>query len=178
MTAPAGTKNHLVQNYLFRDGRQLARFHRLMREELPPAIFLEAQVAAHLPQLVRIAGFESRSSAVPPCEYFSQRLLSAVGPDAWPASDRDRPCLYELRTWEAGPPHQILPGCGIHPILCGSDGGSQTYLLRFADLSARQKAWDAWQAEHGRVGRVVQVTLLTAVFTRWSGSRNYTYPVP
>ena len=35
VTARAGTKNYLVENYLFRDGRELARCYRLLREEFP-----------------------------------------------------------------------------------------------------------------------------------------------
>ena len=110
------------------------------------------------------------------------------------AEASESPRLFELRvyhspTWHQlaalhdrfrGPEIKIFHRSGIHPVLYGSTfiGGNipnLTYLIPFADLAAREKAWAAfgadpdWQkvraesvAKSGEIVREIQVTLYRA----------------
>ena len=62
------SKIYVVQNYLLKNGTQLARWHRFMehgalpelkRLEAPDSIYLEAMIAPHMPQAMTIMEFKS-----------------------------------------------------------------------------------------------------------------------
>jgi hypothetical protein len=114
LTAPylaasaAKGKVYIVQNYLLKNGTQLARWHRFMEQSAVPelktlqAIYLEAVIAPHMPQAMTIMEFESldqwrsvqrslassasyqqgflewETGAEPPYESYSERLLAAT----------------------------------------------------------------------------------------------------
>ena len=182
-----------------------------------PQIFLEALVAAHVPQFVCVLGLESldeltslrarlrehagyqkafaawENGPEPPYEHLSHTLLKAT--DYSPeivAGAKGKPRLFELRvyhspTWKqlaalherfAGPEIRIFHRCGIHPLLysetaIGANMPNLTYLIPFENLAARERAWDAFQADeewikvrkqsidaHGQISSIIQVMLL------------------
>jgi NIPSNAP len=229
MMAGAGSdrksRYYLLENYFLRQSTQLERLNEFMSQGFLPAagkihagpkIFLEAQVAAHVPQFVCVLGLESleelatirarlrqdaayqkafaawESGPEPPYEHFSHTLLKATdySPEIEPAKGKRR--IFELRvyhspTWKqlaalhqrfAGPEIKIFHRCGIHPILytetvIGANMPNLTYLIPFESLAAREKAWEAFQADtewtkvrkesidaHGQISSVIQVSLL------------------
>lgn len=219
----------LLENYFLRQSTQLARINEFMSQGFLPAavkfhhgpkIFLEAQVAAHVPQFVTVVGLESleelsslriklredsgfqksftawENGPEPPYEHFSHTLLRATDycPDVPVELNKGRARIYELRTYHsptwkqlaalhqrfAGPEIKIFHRSGIHPILytetvVGVNMPNLTYLIPFENLAAREKAWDAFQADaewvkvrkesidqFGQISSVIQVSLLKA----------------
>ena len=132
----------------------------------------------------------------PPYEHYSQTLLKTA--DYCPAVEspqqQGKGRFYELRiyhspTWMqlaalherfAGPEIKIFHRSGIHPILytetaLGTNMPNLTYLIPWDSLAAREKAWDAFQADpewvkvrkesidrHGQIASVNQVSLFRA----------------
>ena len=219
----------LLENYYLRQSTQLARINDFMSQGFLPAaskfhrgpkIFLEAQVAAHVPQFVVIVGLESleelgsvrgrlredgsfqkalaawENGPEPPYEHFSQTLLRATDycPEVPAEASKGKSRIYELRTYHsptwkqlaglhqrfAGPEIKIFHRSGIHPILytetmVGTNMPNLTYLIPWENLAAREKGWDAFQADaewikvrkesieqHGQIASVIQVSLLKA----------------
>ena len=223
------TSFFLLENYYLRQSTQLARINEFMSQGfLPvaskfhhgPKIFLEAVVAAHVPQFVALVGLESleqlstlrgklrgdsgfqkafaawENGPEPPYEHFSHTLLKATDycPDVPAELNKGKGRIYELRTYHsptwkqlaalherfAGPEIKIFHRSGIHPILytetvVGANMPNLTYLIPFDNLAAREKAWEAFQADaewikvrkesieqHGQISSVIQVSLLKA----------------
>lgn len=219
----------LLENYYLRQSTQVARINEFMSQGFLPAaakfhhgpkIFLEAQVAAHVPQFVVVMGLESldelaalrgrlredsgfqkafaawENGPEPPYEHFSQTLLRATDycPEVPAEASQKKLRLYELRTYHsptwkqlaalhqrfAGPEIKIFHRSGIHPILytetvVGANMPNLTYLIPWENLAAREKAWDAFQADaewikvrkesidqHGQISSIIQVSLLKA----------------
>lgn len=219
---------YVFEHFKLKYGSELPHLHDFVSQSLLPAlnrihsgpkIYLEAQVADHVPRFTAIYGFSSleemwsvhtkvtqdetvRKAAEtlesgPDAAYES--LDSAVieaadySPEIKPEAAAS-PRLFELRvyhspTWRQlaalhdrfrGPEVKIFHRSGIHPILYGSTviGGNipnLTYLIPFADLAAREKAWAAfgadpdWQkvradsvAKSGEIVREIQVSLYRA----------------
>ena len=130
------TAYFLLENYYLRHSTQLARMHEFMGQGFLPAaakvhpgpkIFLEAQVAAHVPQFVVMLGLESleqipalrnklrgdasfqkafaawENGPEPPYEHFSQTLLKATDycPDVPAELNKGKGRIYELRTYHS-----------------------------------------------------------------------------
>ena len=61
--------------------------------------------------------------------------------------------LWELRTYRGVAPElashaaSTFPSAGIRPLLSESSGGDLTYLIPFEDLTARDRAWTAVNAD-------------------------------
>lgn len=227
--APSKTRYYLLENYYLRHSTQLARINEFMSQGLLPAlskfhsgpkIFLEAVVAAHVPQFVTVLGLQSldelastrarlredgayqkafaawETGPEAPYEHFSHTLLKATdySTEIEPRQSKGKTRLFELRiyhspTWRqlaalhqrfAGPEIKIFHRCGIHPVLysetvIGANMPNLTYLTPFDSLAAREKAWDAFQADpewirvrkesieaHGQIASVIHVSLLKA----------------
>lgn len=132
----------------------------------------------------------------PPYEHFSSALLKAANysPEVIAASSQKASRIFELRvyhspTWKqlaalhqrfAGPEINIFHRLGINPILYsetlfGPSMPNLTYLTPFENLSAREKAWEAFGADpewlkvrkestdaHGQIASVIQISLFKA----------------
>ncbi len=70
--------------------------------------------------------------------------------------DKLRQGLWELRTYRTDPSQTaalavrfagIFPRAGIHPLSGETHGPSLTYLIPFEDLTARERAWTALNAD-------------------------------
>jgi hypothetical protein len=70
--------------------------------------------------------------------------------------DDQREALWELRTYRTSKSHPtalaeefagIFPKAGIRPLLTTSDGPNLTYLIPFENLTARDRAWTAVNAD-------------------------------
>jgi hypothetical protein len=131
------TRYYLLENYYLRHSTQVARIHDFLRDGLLPSasriqdgakIFLEAVVAAHMPQVAVILAFRSleeiaalrgklredasfqkafqawENGPEPPYEHFSQTLLKATdySPEiAAPARRADTARIFELRVYHS-----------------------------------------------------------------------------
>ena len=71
-----------------------------------------------------------------------------------PGDKRDG--LWELRTYRTSESHPvalaeklagIFPRAGIHPVSATTEGSSVTYLIPFENLTARDRAWTAVNAD-------------------------------
>jgi len=133
----------------------------------------------------------------PPYEHYSQVLVRSTeySPPIQPLSEPPKtPRLFELRvyhspTWKqlralhqrfAGPEIRIFHRVGVHPVLYGEtvygpNMPNLTYLTPFANLAARETAWNAFAADpewvkvrkesieaNGQISSVMQITLLRA----------------
>lgn len=134
---PRKTAYYLLEQFYLRNGTQLSRIHEFMSQGLLPAldavlpgpkIFLEALVAAHMPQFACFIGLESldplstlrsrlsgneafqkalstwENHSEAPYEHYSQVLLKATdySPEpAFPASRPARPRIFELRVYHS-----------------------------------------------------------------------------
>ncbi|MCZ2074394.1 MAG: NIPSNAP family protein [Bryobacteraceae bacterium] len=131
-----GARFYVLDNYYLRNGSQVARMHDFLRSVAPvlkeihagPAIFLEALVAPHMPQIATIAGFQSlqewetarrkgsrheaflkalrtlESGEEAPYEHFSETLLEATdySPEiAVPESPPATQRIFELRVYHS-----------------------------------------------------------------------------
>src|SRR5579864_8359955 len=74
-----------------------------------------------------------------------------------------RPAIFELRVY-ASHPHAmqaLLERHGIRPVLREPNATGIAYIFPFESLEARQRAWDAFSADHGwhalRAGSQVDV---------------------
>ena len=137
------------------------------------------------------------TGAEAPYEHFSQTLLESTDYSPEIAVPREPPKssrIFELRIYHsptrrqlralherfAGPEIRIFHRVGIHPILytstvSGTNMPNLTYLIPFASLSDREKAWDAFTADpewikvrkesidrHGQISSVIHVALYKA----------------
>jgi hypothetical protein len=143
-------------------------------------------------------GFEAwENGSEQPYEHVSNTLLEATPYCPEVTADRERrkvPRIFELRvyhspTWRqlaalherfAGPEIKIFSRVGVHPIFYSSAVFGQnlpnlTYLIPFADLAAREKAWAAFAADpewirvrkesidkSGQISSVMQISLFRA----------------
>jgi NIPSNAP len=134
---PRKTRYYLLEQFYLRNGSQLSRIHDFMSQGLLPVlntvlpgpkIFLEALVAAHMPQFACLFGLESldelpilrprlekneafqkaftawENHSEAPYEHYSQVLLKATdySPEAVPLPSRPaRPRIYELRVYHS-----------------------------------------------------------------------------
>ena len=63
--------------------------------------------------------------------------------------EKMRDGIWELRTYRSTAPAfasqlaDVFPRAGIRPLLGGTDGADLTYLIPFANLTARDRAWTA-----------------------------------
>jgi len=61
--------------------------------------------------------------------------------------------LWELRTYRGAAPElashlvRIFPRAGIRPLLSGTDGPELTYFIPFENLTTRERAWTAVNAD-------------------------------
>lgn len=61
--------------------------------------------------------------------------------------------VWEVRTYRGATPAfasqlaDVFPRAGIRPLLSGTDAGDLTYLIPFASLTARDRAWTAVNAD-------------------------------
>ncbi len=112
---------------------------------------------------------EFESGAEPPFDSAQRVLLLATpfSPEIVPPTEKPKlPRYFELRVYHsptmrqlalvherfAGPEIQIFHRSGVHPILyadtiIGPDLPNLTYLIPFASLADREKAWDAFGAD-------------------------------
>jgi len=112
---------------------------------------------------------EFESGAEPPFDSAQRVLLraTAFSPEITPPAEKPKtPRYFELRVYHsptlrqlalvherfAGPEIQIFHRSGVHPILyadtiIGPDLPNLTYLIPFASLADREKAWDAFGAD-------------------------------
>jgi hypothetical protein len=117
----------------------------------------------------RKAHSEFESGAEPPFDSAQRVLLQATAfsPEIVPPAEKPRaPRYFELRIYHsptlrqlglvherfAGAEIQIFHRSGVHPILyadtiIGPDLPNLTYLIPFASLADREKAWDAFNAD-------------------------------
>ena len=64
-----------------------------------------------------------------------------------------QPDLWEMRTYKGASPglahhlEDVFPRAGIRPLLRQTDGPDLTYLFRFENLTARERAWTALNAD-------------------------------
>ncbi len=133
------------------------------------------------------APFENQTSTLIEAASYSPEI---VAPNPPPPTPR----IFELRTYHsptwrqlgalhdrfAGPEIRIFDRCGVHPILYGSTVfGSKipnlTYVIPFASLAEREKAWNAFAADpewvkvrkesidkHGQISSVIEIALYRA----------------
>ena len=129
------TRFYLLENYFLRNSTQLPRLNQFMSQAYLPAaarlqagprIFLEALVAAHMPQFVTVQGFSSldeistlaaglaadsayqkafaawEGGPEPPYENLTRTLLQATGysPEIEPVK-REKPRIFELRVYHS-----------------------------------------------------------------------------
>jgi hypothetical protein len=131
-----------------------------------------------------------------PFESLDTTLLEAAdySPEIAPSPDGATPRIFELRVYHSptlrqlgalherfrGPEIKIFHRVGINPILYSSTLAGQnmpnlTYLIPFADLAAREKAWAAFNADpewqkvrkesiekSGQIASVIQVSIYRA----------------
>ncbi len=132
-----------------------------------------------------------------PYEHMSATLLAATNycPEVKPLAEPPKsPRIFELRvyhspTWRqlkalherfAGPEVRIFQRVGVHPILysstmIGPSLPNLTYVIPFATLAEREKAWSAFGADpewvkvrkesierHGQISSVMQISLYRA----------------
>jgi len=110
-----------------------------------------------------------QAGAEPPFERQTNALLEATdySPEVVPLDPQPQaPRIFELRVYNsptyrqlravherfAGPEIRIFHRSGVHPILytstvIGPDMPNLTYVIPFADLAAREKAWNAFSAD-------------------------------
>jgi hypothetical protein len=110
-----------------------------------------------------------RGNADPPVDNTQRLLLTATdfSPEIMPLAEKPKtPRYFELRVYHAptlhqlhmlqerfaGPEIKIFHRSGIHPVLyantmIGPDLPNLTYLIPFASLADREKAWDAFAAD-------------------------------
>jgi hypothetical protein len=66
--------------------------------------------------------------------------------------------VWELRTYQGAAPAlasdfaEVFPRAGIRPVLRKIDGGNLTYLIPFVNLTARDRAWTAVNADPQWIG--------------------------
>jgi hypothetical protein len=129
------TRYYLLETYFLRNSTQLPRLHEFMSQHYLPAvhklhpgpkIFLEALVAAHMPQYATVQGFSSleeisslpgrlasdagyrkafadwENGADPPFENLTRTVLKATdySPEIVPAK-HDKPRIFELRVYHS-----------------------------------------------------------------------------
>jgi hypothetical protein len=113
--------------------------------------------AAQLLETGSEPAFEAQDSSLVEAADYSPEIKIEAGPS---------PRLFELRVYHSptyrqlaalnerfrGPEIKIFHRAGIHPILYGStvigaNIPNLTYLIPFADLAAREKAWNAFNAD-------------------------------
>jgi hypothetical protein len=131
-------------------------------------------MAAASAQIESDAGYqkahaEFENGAEPPYDSWQRVLLQATAfsPEIAPLAEKPKsPRYFELRIYHsptarqlamvherfAGPEIQIFHRSGVHPILyadtvIGPDMPNLTYLIPFASLADREKAWDAFGAD-------------------------------
>jgi hypothetical protein len=108
---------------------------------------LEAQIGPHLPEILTVSAFSSQAPA---------RNLTLL--EALEVRNPGKSRLFELRVYHSPSPavHQrlasIFTRAGIHPVIsartiAGAHPPGLTYLTPFDSLIARQKAWDAVNAD-------------------------------
>jgi hypothetical protein len=136
------------------------------------------------------------SGPEPPFEHMTASLLEAAdySPEIQPSAGEAAPRIFELRVYHspswrqlkalherfAGPEIKIFHRVGVRPILYSSTLFGQncpnlTYIIPFADLAAREKAWNAFGADpdwikvrresiekHGQISSVIQISLYRA----------------
>jgi hypothetical protein len=96
-----------------------------------PVVILKAIAGARLPETLAIRTTTDVSCAV----------------------EEMREGLWELRTYRGGAPAlasefaEVFPRAGIHPLLREITGGNLTYLIPFENLTARDRAWTALNAD-------------------------------
>ena len=111
----------------------------------------------------------AEKGAEPPYDHAEVRLLAAMdySPEIVPLKEKPKPSrIFELRVyhsptqWQLKALHERFSGaevkifhrCGIHPVLysstlAGPNMPNLTYLMPFATLADREKAWDAFGAD-------------------------------
>jgi hypothetical protein len=139
---------------------------------------------------------EVLEAAEQPFESLDTTLLEAAdySPEIASSPEGATPRIFELRVYHSptlrqlgalherfrGPEIKIFHRVGIHPILYSSTLAGQnmpnlTYLIPFADLAAREKAWAAFNADpewqkvrkdsiekSGQIASVIQVSIYRA----------------
>jgi hypothetical protein len=142
-TSQPRTKYYVLENYFLKSGTQPARINEFMSQALLPAlnkvhagpkIFMEALVAAHMPQFACVGGFRSTEEMMsvtdalwrqeefrkaveaweagpePPCEHSSASLLEAAeySPEIVPLNPPPKtPRIFELRTYHSPTGRQL-----------------------------------------------------------------------
>lgn len=136
------------------------------------------------------------SGAEPPFESLDTTLLEAApySPEVPIAGEGSKPRIFELRVYHsptyrqlkalherfAGPEIRIFHRVGVHPLLysstlIGQNLPNLAYLIPFDDLSAREKAWNAFNADpewikvrkesidrSGQIASTIQISLWRA----------------
>ncbi len=173
----------------------------LVASHLPQIVFLSGHSSLEDVQQTQDAlnskGFTDwETGPEAPYEHYSLALLGATAysPEVEAQDGEQKPRIFELRqyhspTWRqlaalherfAGPEVKIFHRVGVHPILytqtlIGPNMPNLTYLIPFADLGAREKAWDAFAADpewvkvrkesierHGQIASINQISLFRA----------------
>lgn len=129
----ASTSYFRLESYLFADHKRSRRF----RPAQQGSIVLEAIIASHVPQLLIIS----------PAGNSTETLIGADVVREFEGVNK----IYELRRY--GVPKANKEGdvlrvdapehCGIPPILKGNIAGRLVYVIGYASLEARAKAWDS-----------------------------------
>jgi hypothetical protein len=140
-------------------------FTSVVGRHLPMTVVLTGYSA--MPQMVE--PLPESADAEPLCEQLERVLLRATdfSPEIAPLKEKPaKPRIFELRVYHAptarqlgyvhdrfaGPEIPIFHKSGIHPVMyadtiAGPLMPNLTYLTPFADLAAREKAWDAFGAD-------------------------------
>ena len=176
---------------------QMARLHSYLRGTfLPyltevhhgPAMFLDAIVAPHIPQVLVMTAFQNfdqmievrnKVAAHPDIQRARADLVSGdsqilvVAADSFRfhhAPERRRDGIFELRSyhapaWRDRPPASATAAfrrAGIAPLLTASAAGEHlprfTYVVPFEDLATRQEAWTRLDADSEWSGLEAKVT--------------------
>lgn len=118
---------YTLERFFCRDAAELRRLAETMSAA---TLCLEAVAAAHAPQLAVL-----REAALPSTG--AHHLLRAVGSEP----------VYELRTYTGPGAPRLQPlfeRAGIRPVLAAGPG---MFLIPFASLAARERAWSAAAAD-------------------------------
>jgi hypothetical protein len=173
---------HMPQVAMLVGYRSLTEYELVQRRVMQDPAMLKAWEAW---ELAPEQPFESQSNTLLQATTYSSEMV---------ASEQPQPRIFELRVYHspswnhllalherfAGPEIRIFARCGIHPVLYSSGLFGEhlpnlTYLIPFANLAEREKAWakfgqdEEWKRvrresveKHGQVSSVAQMALYRA----------------
>jgi hypothetical protein len=149
-------------------GPQMPALHLLIPHESPAALAtLPARLAADAAYTKGATAYHATPAAQPPYQRLDSALLSAFENFTKVEAPPAKPRIFELRTYESPTEAahlrkmemftkmgelEIFRRCGLTPVffartVVGARLPSFVYMLTFADMAAREKAWATFRAD-------------------------------